>query len=175
MLTGRRLEVETMHHTAAIVFTVLMAVRPSDARPQVDVPPDFAFRFEFGMCTTNVMDTFEHTFTHDAKSEQYPATSVPLVLPAASVQAIYEALVASRFFEDPSEFDFDAPSVVIPSNHYRLDVRSGGVRHVVSWTDGGVNSTPQAARLRALVTKMEAVIHERPEFRRFVGILVACA
>jgi hypothetical protein len=161
---------------ATVLFIAVMEGRPYEFRAQVRAPADFAFRFEFGVCTTDVMDTFENVFTRDAKSEQYPATSVSVVLPPASVQEIYDAFVAARFFEYPAEFHVDSSSFTFPSNHYRLDVRSNGARHVVSWSDDAGNSTPQADRLRSFLKKMEALIWERPEIQqRFFGIVVACA
>jgi len=163
---------------AAVIglFIALMGVRPYESRAQTHAPPsDFAFRFEFGLCTTDVMDTFENTFTRDVNSDQYPATSVSLVLPAATIQAIYDALVNARFFEYPSEFHVESSSVVVPSSHYRLEVRSGGAKHTVSWRDDSGTSTAQKDQLRSLFKKIASLIHARPEVQRFFTSIVVCA
>ena len=167
-----------MKHRVIIgLFIALIGMRPDESRAQTRAePPDFAFRFESGVCTTDVMDTFETIFTHDVNSDQSPVTSVSLLLPAASMQGIYEAVIDAGFFEYPSDFHVDSGSLVVPSNHYRLEVRSAGVRHTVFWRDDSGRSTAQADRLRSLFKTIESVIRERPEVQqRFSGGLVACA
>jgi hypothetical protein len=63
---------------------------------------DFGFRFEYGLCTSEVFDTFKAIFIREMKPE--PELAIPLTLEGGSLTDIRRAVADARFFEYPSEF-----------------------------------------------------------------------
>jgi len=122
----------------------------SPASPELP-PADFAIRFEYGVCTTDVLDTFKGTFRRDTGMGN---VTIDLVLPEESLRAIHEEIVAARFFDYPAEFRVNGNLLISPAMRYRLEVRSDGTTHTVGWTDGTRPSTAEADRLRNLFTKL---------------------
>jgi hypothetical protein len=151
---------------AAILATVLFG--------QAAQPPDFAIRFEFGLCTNDIVDTFEGTFVRDMGPHD-PAVSIPLVLPSEMLNAIYGAVEEARFFEYPSEFHVSGSSAFAPAEHYRLEVRTTGVRHVVTWRDAIRPTTAEADRLRSLFSRIRQLVVNLPDVQRLPRAGVGCA
>jgi len=84
----------------SMVFAALAVLSLSqDLRP----PNDFAFRLEYGVCTTDVIDTFDYVFVGDLGTRS-PAVSISVALPHESRDAVYRAITAAEFFSYPSEF-----------------------------------------------------------------------
>jgi hypothetical protein len=152
---------------AAVVglVTAIIGLPPTRLSAQTLVPVDFAVRFEFGVCTTDVLDTFKNVFLRDMGWTN-PAVSAPLVLPPDVRQAIYEEVVKARFFEYPTRFSFAGDMWVMPADHYRLEVRSAGVSHTVVWLDDVGPRTEEADRLRALFTTIRQLLDGLPEVKR---------
>ena len=136
-------------------------------------PPDFAIRFAFGTCTTDVLDTFTNVFVRDLGTRD-SAITVPVTLTGNQLQSIYEAIAAARFFEYPSTYRVLGPSAQAPSEHYKLDVSSAGVSHSVSWHDAIRPSTLEADRLRMLFTTIKAVIADLPEVKSLPRPRIGC-
>src|SRR5258705_1738202 len=68
----------------------------------ISEPADFAFRFRYGVCSLETLDTFNGVFTRDMSSK--PAISIPVTLSEAEMGKIYQAIEAIRFFDVPSPF-----------------------------------------------------------------------
>jgi hypothetical protein len=153
---------------------VAQAVLPGTLRAQASAPADFAIRFAFGVCTRDVLDTFTGVFVRDMGSGE-AAVPVPVTLPSDVLHAIYQAVVETKFFDYPPEFSVRGNSVFAPADHYRLEVRSAGITHTVSWRDGIRPSTPEADRLRDLFTMIRRLVSDRPEVKRLPVARVGCA
>jgi hypothetical protein len=97
---GRLAATITTTSSSAARTTVSLLYR----RARTQVPADFAVRFEFGICTTDVLDTFNGVFVRGMGGRD-PDVSVSLALPSDVLEAIHEAVVNARFFEYPSEFN----------------------------------------------------------------------
>jgi hypothetical protein len=162
----------------AISFAVAVANPPRESFAQQDLPADFAIRFEFGTCVTTVLDTFTGVYESRIKGGTDQPVLLPLTVGSDVLTAIHQAVIDARFSEYPSEFRV-APRVgpsgiqevmtVTPVDSYRLDVRSAGVRHEVSWQDSNRISTPEADRLRALFSKLKEVVRSLPEVKLLRG------
>jgi hypothetical protein len=156
------------------VWLLLGAIVPSTAARLDQAPPaDFAIRFEYGSCTTDVLDTFRGVFVRDM-GDGNAAASVPVVLPSGSLNAVYHDVLAAGFFAYPAEFRANGAAEFKPAMHYRLRVRSGGQIHTVSWTDGNRASTAEADRLRGLFTRMIKLIADQPNVKRLPPARVGC-
>jgi hypothetical protein len=135
---------------------------------------DFAVRFAYGLCTTDVLDTLKGTFVRDMGSPA-PALSVPLVLPAESLRRIYADVLTARFSDYPELFRVQGHIGFAPTMHYKLETRVGGAAHAVTWVDGIKPSTPEADRLRDLFTKLISLITAHPDVKRLPQAKVGCA
>ena len=142
-------------------------------RGRTDLPSDFAVRFEFGTCTTDVLDTFNGVFVRDM-GPHVPAVSVPLALPSDVVEAIHGAVINAMFFAYPSEFSDSGPVRVMPANHCRLAVRRGGSTYFVSWVDDTLPRSDEANRLRFLFTRIQQLVANRPELKSLPQAPVLC-
>lgn len=136
-------------------------------------PDDFAVRFEFGVCTTDVLDTFKGVFVRDMRPQ--PAMSTELSLRPDVLAAIYHAVVEARFFEYPEEFNPGGGIGVAPAEHYRLLVRNGSVSHQVHWVDSARASTEEATRMRALVRRITQYVFGLPEVAKLPRAPIGCA
>ena len=132
---------------------------------------DFGFRFEYGVCTSEVLDTFKAIFIREMKPE--PELRVPLTLEGGSLADIRRAVADARFFEYPSEFRPSDPNFA-PYYHYRLTVLDAGRRHSVFWQDNARTSTPDADRLRQLFTTIRHVIAAHPKVQQLPRANAAC-
>jgi hypothetical protein len=160
---------------------------------QVSKPADdFAFRLEYGSCTTDVLDTFQRAFVRDLGS-RVPGVSIPLMLPQESLDVAYQSITSAHFFDYPSDFQtrpatncsvtltasgstISCPGIsgFAPANHYRLEVRDAGARHVVSWRDGIAPSTEEANRLRTMFATIIDIIRRLPQVQRLPVAQVGC-
>jgi hypothetical protein len=152
----------------ALLFALCVA--PDTQAPR-DPYRDFGFRFAYGLCTSEVLDTFKGTFTREMKPA--PDLSVPVTLEAESLTAIHRAIADARFFVYPSEFRPGVPNFA-PGYHYRLTVQDAGRRHSVVWHDNARPSTPEADRLRQLFTTMRQVISAHPKVQQLPRANAAC-
>jgi hypothetical protein len=135
-------------------------------------PAGFAIRFEFGVCTTDVLDTFKGVFLRDLGPT--PSVSIDVSLPSEMVTGFYQAVVDARFFDYPPEIDPRTEWTVLPAESYRLTVRSAGVTHQVHWVDKSRASTDQAVRLRTLFRRIKRQLLELPEVRSLPRAAVIC-
>jgi hypothetical protein len=162
-----------MTQALIVVGLLLGAIMPSTVAGLHQAPSDFAIRVEYGRCSTDVLDTFNEVFVREMGGRS-PAVSIPVVLSAESMSAIYRDVVAAEFFSYPSEFRVHGTSEFGPAMHYRLQVRSEGGTHIVTWTDGTGPSTPEANRLRDLLTRMVKLITDQSDVKRLPLARGAC-
>jgi hypothetical protein len=135
-------------------------------------PPGFALRFEYGPCVTDVLDTFEHTYTQDRGSE--PALTIPLVVPNPQLYAIYAQVVEIDFFSYPAQFVVQSqPSIA--EYQYVLTVRDGGRTHTVTWHDASLApTTGKAEQLRQLFALINETIQAQPDVQQVPPRLFGC-
>jgi hypothetical protein len=162
-----------MMQALIMVGLLLGAIVSSAVAGFHQAPSDFAIRMEYGRCSTDVLDTFNGVFVRDMGARD-PAVSIPVVLSGESMSAIYREVVAAEFFNYPAEFRVHGTSEFGPAMHYRLQVRSGGTTHIVTWTDGTGPSTPEANRLRVLFTTMVKLITDQSDVKRLPVARIAC-
>jgi hypothetical protein len=171
----------------SILLTAALLILGQASKPA----DDFAFRLEYGLCTTDVLDTFQGVFVRDSGVR---AISIPLKLPQESLDAVFQAIMTARFFDYPSDFRTKARSNCIvtpntsggatvecsgisgfgPANHYRLEVRNAGAMHVVSWRDGIAPSTDEANQLRTMLATIIDMVRRLPQVQRLPVAQVAC-
>jgi hypothetical protein len=164
----------------ALTLTVLPAGCASPVMPAAtaQIPADFAFVFEYGMCGTDILDTFENTYTKDMLVE--PSVEIPLALTIAEMQAIYKKMAEIDFYSYPSDFQIAAPNDqivvrVTPAMKYRFTVRNGGQFKVVQWTDDIVASAdPEAENLRELARFIAQIVQSHVEVQKLSTPSAVC-
>jgi hypothetical protein len=174
--------------TQAVVPTFTATLEPSPtiisptSTPLFEQPPaDFAFQFEFGACNTDILDTFENTFTKDMILAEDPDVTIPLPLTDEEMGIIFEEMVFIDFWDYPEQFSIPIPEEglvqqIEPSSTYRFTVRSGGETKVVEWNDEIVSpSTVEADNLRALIGVIRQILESRPEIQGLPEPNAACA
>jgi hypothetical protein len=143
---------------------------------------DFAFRLEYGLCTTDVLDTFQGVFVRDLGSR---VASIPLALSRESLDAAFQAIATAHFFDYPSSVwtkptsdcivtpntgggstvTCSAIGAASPASHYKLTVQNAGVTHTVSWWDNAPSTEP-TNRLRTMFNNIVELIRGMPQVRR---------
>jgi len=141
-----------------------------DGVPPGQPPADFAFKFDFKPCVTNTLDTYRNIYTREMGLGD-PPVSIPLTLSTEQMAAVYDAIGSIGFFNYPTKFlgvkptATDEITVKGPSTTYRLEVRSSGVMHVVSWDDRFFPHTEEASRLLKLFDLINGIVNDRPEVK----------
>jgi hypothetical protein len=147
--------------------------------PPDQPPADFAFKFDFKPCVTNTLDTFRHVYTREMGLGD-PLVSIPLTLSTEQMAAVYDAIGSIGFFNYPTKFlgvkptATDEITVRGPSTTYRLEVRSSGVMHIVSWDDRFFPHTEEASRLLKLFDLINGIVNGRPEVKRLPVSRAGC-
>ena len=145
--------------------------------PTVDLLPtplapaaDFAFRFTYGACNRDILDTFAGTYTKDMIVTS-PIT-IPLTLTTDEQRRIYTKMHDIDIFGYPSTYHIDISQVkqvtqVIPATSYKFTIQNAGKSHVVQWVDDIVKPTaPAADRLRELANLIINIIDQHPEVQQ---------
>lgn len=120
---------------------MLPAVAPSKA------PKDFALRLEFGCAGRDIADTMAGTYVRTMGRGRQTAQ---IRVSAALKDHLFDLVNTARFYEAPARVT--GLGLCEPSTHYRLQVRTNGRFHVVSWDDChfGEPGPGEAQRMRAL-------------------------
>lgn len=151
------------------------------AEPQAPGAPesDFGFRFERGACFSDVLDTFEGTFTKDLVPD--PPVTIPLRMSSEQMQAVYAKMVEMDFFGYPAVFAIATPTsglmtIQTPAERYRIVVTSGGASKTLEWVDEIVDPTSREADdLRALFDMIEGMITASPQYQQLPERSGGCA
>jgi hypothetical protein len=158
---------------AAAFFLAVGSAAAQGAQPA----PDFAFRFEFKPCTTNILDTYEKKFIRGMGPAD-TVVSIPLELSQEQMTAVYEAIANIRFFEYPTTFVGGAglgeTITTTPSTSYQFEVRNAGVVHRVSWDDAHSPRSEAANRLLNLFKMIIGFINDHPDVKRLPTPRVRC-
>jgi hypothetical protein len=150
------------------------ATAATPAQPQAN----FAFSFAFGTCSTDVLDTFEQTYTREIEPGE--SVSIPITLREAQMASIYRKMVEINFFDYPEVFQIpvkegETVGMVTPAPSYRFTVRSGELTKTVTWTDEIIDPTsPQADALRELAQVLMQVIESHPDIQRLPPSNIFC-
>ena len=151
-----------------------LATSPFPAQPEAN----FAFLFAFGTCSTDVLDTFEQTYSREIKPGD--SVTIPIALTDAQMASIYQKMVEINFFDYPEVFEIpvkegETYGMVTPAPSYRFTVRLGEVTKTVTWTDEIVEPTsPEADALRELIQLLLQVIESHPEIQRLPPSNILC-
>jgi hypothetical protein len=140
-------------------------------------PGDFGFRFEIGSCLPERFDTFTGLFTKSLGGGQIGTANITLT--DAQMTDIHETIQKIRFFDYPSNFSGVPTGLGTlfashPNITYRLEVRSGGHVHTVTWNDGTKPLTAEGDRLHELFLKITTIIHEHPFFKQIPPSSYGC-
>jgi len=154
----------------ALIFSVFQIMSPSTKEPS----SNFAFRFEFGSCNTDILDTFEGTFTQDRIVE--PSMTVPLELSESQRAAIHQKMMEIDFFDYPDEFVISNPvGIQTPANEYRILVRDGTLTKSLHWVDDYFNpANRKSVNLDELFTMIMEVVWEHPEYKKLPDLKAGC-
>jgi hypothetical protein len=128
------------------------------------LPQDFAIRLEWGVCFTDVADTFKGEYVRDLGSGN--RVTAQIWLSEQEKEDLFQSITAVDFSNYPSDFRPQTDSLTEPMPHYRLTVRAGGKSHTVSWHDSGwgtpERSVPEAQRLRKMLNGMRDLFLDLP-------------
>jgi hypothetical protein len=148
-----------------LVFSMLLPVQMHR-----EPPGDFDFRFRYGVCSTDELDTFTGWFTRELPDGT--SSMAQLALNASQMRHLYEKLTQIDYFNYPSIFrgeQREPPPFTKGFQFvikYQMDVRSGGRMHSVQWDDDQTATGPQADGLRRLFSWAVTVINDAPEVTR---------
>jgi hypothetical protein len=138
-----------IQHIVPIVFSVVLPVQMHR-----EPPGDFDFRFRYGVCSTDQLDTFTGWFTRELPDGT--SAMAQLTLNASQTRHLFEKVTQIDFFNYPSIFRGDQTRLLSITKgrlsviKYEMDVRSGGRMHSVQWDDDQTATGPQADGLRRL-------------------------
>jgi hypothetical protein len=145
--------------------------------PRERTPKNFAVRLEFGVCTTDVIDTAARRYTRDTGQGKKSAT---VALSAQELLDLANEVADTAFFEWPRRIESrhanpdGTITQVFPSARYRLEVRGDGRRHLVEFEDHqNWNGEPENS-MRRLVNSIIHLYRQRPEVKRLPDIAVGC-
>jgi hypothetical protein len=158
---------------------VLLLAYPPKGNMTAAQAGDFGFRFEFGDCSTDRLDTFSGIFTKNLGGWPARTVTAPILLTDAQMSEVYRTIENIGFFDYASAFvgvrkDAKDIMMTIPYNTYRFEVRNAGVVHTVSWKDSDKPTTVEADRLRDLFSMVRGFINEHPEFKRLPAAIGGC-
>lgn len=140
---------------------------------------NFAFRFEYIICDTNILDTFNDTYTRGMIVE--PDITIPLSLTESQIADIYKKMIEINFFDYPEVFTIPIPKNgivgrVTPATQYHITVRNGDLTKSLSWLDEIIDpKMPEADRLRELFQLIFKIIEEHPEYQKLPEPKAGCA
>jgi hypothetical protein len=160
-----------MRLSAAVLTLVLCGVAGSITNAQ-QLPTDFAVRYEVGDCRAERFDSSIGAYVRPLFVESGPQPlTARIVLSDFQMQTIYKMIEDIGFFKYPAQLKAVPPDALetittSPSSTYRLEVRSRGVTHAVSWTDAYKPTTPEWDRLHALGRTIIGYVHDHLEFKR---------
>ncbi|MHB8645412.1 MAG: hypothetical protein ACYDAR_06445 [Thermomicrobiales bacterium] len=138
----------------------------------------FMFIFEYGLCTTNKLNTALGLYTAGG-APGLPGTpdfTIPLVLTAAELDTIHQKMVDINFFNYPAQFAVPVgpgtpTGIVTPSATYHWIVNDGTQAKEVRWHDEIFSpTTVEAERLRELAKLMKDIIEAHPEMQQLPNI-----
>ena len=154
----------------AIAITALRVIATPASQPE----SNFAFRFEFGACNTDILDAFEGTFTQDRIIE--PSITISLRLSEEQMVTIYQKMMGIDFFDYPDEFVISHPvGIQSPAKEYFITVRNGETAKNVHWIDDYFNPMDRrSVKLNALFRMIMEMIWEHPEFKKLPELNAGC-
>jgi hypothetical protein len=172
----------TYPETAKLVILIGIAIfLIAGCNPPLSTPPTWPAQPEpnFGVCSTDRLDTFKGEFTQDRVVES--SITIPLRLSAEQMMTIYQKMVEINLTQYPEMFAIPTPpsgevAMVVPAWHYTLSVENGESKKMIRWTDEIVQpTTPEADRLRELFQIIVNMVHEHPEFMQLPELNFGCA
>lgn len=162
------------------LLTVLVSCGAPKPTPYpAEQQSNFAVRFEYGSCTTDILDTFNDTYTRDMIVE--PDVTIPLSVSDSEMATIYQKMVEIGLFNYPEVFAIPTPKrgivgIVTPATQYRITVRNGDLTKSLSWLDEIIDpKMPEADKLRELFQLIIKIIEEQPDFKKLPERKAGCA
>ena len=159
--------------------SALLACVPKLAQGTPMPEQDFGFRFEFGSCFTDVLDTFDGTFTKDLIFD--PAVTIPFRLSDEQMMAVYGKMIEIDFFGYPDVFVIPTPrsgplGIQTPAERYHIVVRNGGMSKALDWIDEIREPwSREAENLSSLFDMIKEMISVSPEYRQLPERNGGCA
>jgi len=169
-----------MSFLALLTAAFLVIANSAAAQDQMFPPGDFGFRYEARRCTTTEFDTGAHTYTRVAANVSEPRISIPLSLGPNQMVVVYREIVRIGFFDYQPDFRRVVPRLGgdttsrTPSTAYRMEVRSRGMTHTVSYNDGETPRSEEAERLLGLFDLIDGFLNEHPDVKRLAPIRDPC-
>src|SRR5580704_4173814 len=141
----------TFQRTLAVVIVLLLSAPTGNINAAQ--ASDFGFRFEFGICFTERLDTFSGVFTETFYGvPARPTVTAQMSLTDAQMRTIHRAIDKIGFADYPSTYSgvpsgLQTVGLHSPYASYRLEVRNDGAVHTVSWAERFTPTTAEADRL----------------------------
>jgi len=147
-----------------IIVSILAATLISSPQQQTEPPADFGFVFEYGVCSTNTLDTFTGWFRRQPGEPGREPATMQISLTGSQMRYIYQTIEKIGFFDYPSVYvslpvGLAAIRTAMGFPRYRLEVRSRAMFHSVQWDDRVQPTTAEADRLRRLFGWIVAFIN----------------
>ncbi len=165
---------------AFLTAAFLVVVNSAAAQDQLYPPSDFGFRYEAKRCTTTEFDTNTNTYTRVEGNTSVPSISVSLSLGPNQMVVVYREIVKIGFFDYQPDFKRvvlrpgGGSIMTTPSTAYRMEVRSSGGTHTVTYNDGETPRSEEADRLLGLFRLIDGFLQEHPDVKRLGPIRYPC-
>ena len=169
-----------MSFLALLTAAFLVIADSAAAQDQMFPPGDFGFRYEAKNCMTTEFDTGTRTYTRVAANSSERPISIPLSLGPNQMVVVYREIVRIGFFDYEPDFKRVAPRLGgetmlrTPSTAYRMEVRSRGMTHTLSYNDGETPRSEEAERLLGLFKLIDGFLNEHPDVKRLGPIRYPC-
>ena len=169
------------HAVASFVVALFVFTTTSPMAAALPQSTDFGFRLAVRDCPTETFDSFSGLFTKELGGPGFPRPSATtlLALSAQQMQTVSANVAAIEFFDYPARFvgipiGQHEVTTTVPYLSYRLEVRSGGRSHAVSWDDNSKPTTVAADRLRNLLSLIIQALHDHPAYKQLPPAIGGC-
>lgn len=129
---------------------------------------DFDLEFKYGITASNVLNTFEGTYTKDMVAD--PPITIDLALSEEEKEEIYLKMVEIDFFDYPDVFSVEVlpdaiMTIVTPHSSYYFRVVYGSQTKELRWDDDIKNPDQQADQLRELIILIRNIVESKEDYK----------
>ncbi len=140
---------------------------------------NFDILFTYGSCYTDILDTFNSSFTKWITIEA--GTTIQFTITTDQKRIIYRKMVEIGLFDYPDKFSITIPTneivgKVSPAMRYSILIRNGNISKSLTWIDEIIQPTMEKANnLRGLFQEIINIIQENPAYIKLPDRNFGCA
>jgi hypothetical protein len=124
---------------------------------------DFNLIFKYGVGAKNELNTYNGTYTRDMIID--PSITTSLNLTVEEKWQILQKINEIDFFNIPSNFSVNPSLWTLPQLDYYVKVEYGSQIKEVSWNSRSLMESNTQSSLEQLVSYIESIIQQKPEYK----------